>query len=178
MSLGVLQSLDNGNERVNKIIIAPHADDEVIGCSQLLGSSCHVIFTTLMSKARRKEAQDLAEEVGFEVEFKDPSFVLHDCFVGLNLKNTIIIAPDPILETHPAHRLAGFSAWQEALRYKVRFATYTTNMMAPYTRELDEEDQVDKKSLLGFYPSQKSLWKNDHKYFLFEGLCEWNPKLG
>jgi hypothetical protein len=49
---------------------------------------------------------------------------------------------------------------------------YNTIMNAPYIHEI--KDPEDKKNCLNIiYPSQKSLWETDYKYFLYEGRVKW-----
>jgi hypothetical protein len=61
---------------------------------------------------------------------------------------------------------------EDYLRKGMNVVFYSVNMQAPYISEV--KDFKNKKKLLDVvYFSQKSLWKNNHKYFLFEGRCKW-----
>jgi hypothetical protein len=56
------------------------------------------------------------------------------------------------------------------MKYNVIF--YNVNMQAPYIFEVKNKDEK-KKLLDDVYSSQSDLWKNDAKYYLFEGYCKW-----
>ena len=93
----------------------------------------------------------------------------------LAMKNLILFFPDPIYETHPLHRQWGYAGEMMARTgHNVLF--YNTTMTAPYIHEvyLSEEKH---KALNETYRSQRSLWKWDHKYFLFEGYNSWKFNL-
>ena len=82
-------------------IIAPHPDDEVIGCFGILkekpfGDIC-VIFLEV-DVQRKKEAEKSARLLKFQAEFglKHYDWVDEEVFV-----------PDPFTERHPLHREEG-----------------------------------------------------------------------
>ncbi len=148
------------------IIISPHMDDECMIYEILKTKNPIVVYTEEATKERQEEALTLREHVQIKAQmfFKSIPNQL------LNFDNTFYF-PDPYFETHPAHRSQGFIGEQMARKgYNVIF--YTTNMQAPYIREV--YDPKGKEELLNkVYPSQKSLWEYDKKYILFEGYCQW-----
>ena len=152
------------------IIIAPHCDDEIIGCYEQLMKPLNnliIIYSGDIDADRRNTVLKLKEEV---VNVKVQLFQHTIPQPFLNPLNKFFF-PDPIYENHPKHREWGFMGEQFArARFDVTF--YNTNMNAPYIHEVKLPD--DKKYLLNkVYPEQKSLWEYDHKYFLFEGYCKW-----
>ena len=164
-----------------KLIIAPHPDDEVIGCSRLLTPETRVLFTTskAWTEERKKEATLLAKALSFRV--------IVPCTLARSRSGSLeemwrehgsdlcVFAPDPVWETHPDHVDIGCQIRTLSREMDFRFFTYTTNMRAPYVEELSKGEALMKKDMLAFYESQSDLWKYDHRYFLFEGIAEWNP---
>ena len=150
------------------VIIAPHADDELIGCYKILADEDVrpvIIYTEEMSKERQEEVKGIREHF----TIKGQMFCRSIPPQFLNPTTTFYFpGPD---ELHPAHRAQ--AAVGEALaRQGLNVIFYTTNMNVPYIRE--EKDPEKKKSFLNLiYQSQSDLWKYDHKYFLFCGFCKY-----
>ena len=151
------------------VIIAPHCDDEIIGCYEiLLDSNPIIIYYGDSPKERREEAQKLKEYINIKAQLFQKEIPTHI------IKNCHIFAPDPFFEIHPLHRKLGFKA-EQLLRdgYDVTF--YNTIMNAPYIHEV--ENIKEKEELLNtVYPTQKDLWLYEKKYVLFEGRCTWHRK--
>ena len=142
------------------IIIAPHADDELIGCSTLLqwGKIDGIIYVKTTQK-REVEARKLCKDIDVKCWF-----LCGDIWNLLNLlpEYTYYI-PSPE-DGHPLHSLVYYLMFHEYPNLIV----YSTYMNDYFVREV--EDPQYKLNLLNkYYPSQKSLWEFDHKYFLFEG---------
>lgn len=152
------------------VIIAPHCDDEIIGCFEQLTNSSNnlvIIYSGDADSERREKAMKLKEKVP---NIKSQIFQLSIPQPFLNLQNKFFF-PDPSYEIHPKHREWGFIGEQLARQgFDVTF--YNTLMNAPYIHESQKPD--DKKFLLDeIYPDQKSLWEYDHRYYLFEGYVKW-----
>lgn len=153
-------------EEPKRIIVAPHPDDEIIGCFGKLTENCIIIYDGETGAQRREEILNLRE---FYPSCKQlfqktipPSF--------LNRLNMILI-PDPIYETHPLHRRWG-ALGEKLVRDGQNVIFYNTTMTAPYIHEV--EDSEKKLYLLNdVYPSQSDLWRYEKKYILFEGYCKW-----
>lgn len=156
------------SEEKTHIIIAPHCDDEIIGCYEVLlkEKKVIVIYTENVDQNRREESLELKkhfDNVGVQLFLKHvPSNLLN--------KDSVLYFPSES-ETHPAHRKV-FAHGEELARKGLNVIFYTTNMQPKWIHEVEIPEQ--KKQLLDIiYPSQKSLWEFDHKYFLFEGRCSW-----
>ena len=149
------------------IIWAPHADDEIIGCYEvLIRDHPAIIYSGDLDNKRREEALKLREHVEI-----GPQLFLMTVPPSLMQKGNTFYFPDPVEEWHPQHREVGFMGEQLARGgYNVIF--YSVNMQAKYIHRAP--DATAKKELLDkVYPSQADLWKYDNKYYLFEGYCKW-----
>jgi hypothetical protein len=151
------------------IIIAPHPDDEIIGCYEKLIDKeiiPIIIYGPNTEQKRREEALKLKDFTDIKIQL----FLSNIPSQFLNTENTFMV-PDPIYESHPLHRFYG-AMGENMARQGLDVMFYTTQMNAPYIREV--EDSGAKKSLMNtVYFGQSSLWEYDHKYFLFEGYCKW-----
>lgn len=146
------------------IIIAPHADDEIIGCFEIFGK--HPTLVLFPTEQAWKEAQKASELFGFTREI-----LTEKKLDGIG-KNDILFFPDPTTEFHPLHKQIGAIGliFLKAHHHNIFF--YTTNMNAPYLRET--KDPIKKRDALNAaYPEKQALWEYDHKYFLFEGQVKW-----
>jgi hypothetical protein len=152
------------------VIVAPHCDDELIGCYEIIikKEPTAIVFTGEMSRERQEEALKLREE------YENLSWYFFNPEVppGLIDKENTYYFPDPIYEIHPLHRYTGSLGEILLRRHKLNVKFYVTRMNAPYIHEVP--DSIKKKELLDkIYPSQKSLWEMDHGLYLFEGRCIW-----
>jgi len=151
------------------IIVAPHPDDEIIGCYEFLtkkGNQPIIIYGPDTDSKRREEVTKLRQ-------FTEVKAQLFQASIPTNLltKDNLLLFPDPIYETHPLHRHYGMMG-ENAARQGMDVIFYSTNMRAPYIHEVIFPD-VKKTLLNSVYFSQSSLWEYNHKYFLFEGYCKW-----
>ena len=150
------------------IIVAPHPDDEIIGCYEVMKADKKpiIIYGGNTEHDRRQEVKNVKK-------FFDVKVLMFQTTIPPNLlqaENTFYF-PDPTYENHPLHRAYGFQG-EGLARGGFNVIFYSTNMNAPYIHEV--ADPGDKKMLLeSCYPSQSDLWKYDHKYFLFEGYTKW-----
>lgn len=150
------------------IIVAPHPDDEIIGCFEVLRErKCIIIYSGSTPAKRREEAMKL-KETDFDISTQlflnsiPPPF--------LNVGNTFYF-PDPVNEVHPLHRQYG-QMGEMLARSKEDVIFYTTLMNTPYIHEVQySEAKEDMLNLV--YKSQKSLWEYEKKFILFEGRCKW-----
>jgi len=151
----------------------PHADDEIIGCSTILQTGLVkqiICGTHEVMKECNAAHKNLPKKERFLCRMTTGFLERLSDFE--NHKNDILFFPDPIYEIHPEHRVWG-AVGERLLRekgYNVIF--YSINMQAPYVRQVPNFER--KKELLNqCYPGKKSLWRYEHKYFLFEGYNKW-----
>lgn len=159
-----------------KIIFAPHADDELIGCYEIIrvGDPCLVIYTSKMSKERKIETNKVSEYFDNLTTRCEPDYY-HSYGLLRMLMNEKYYEefyfPDPFNELHPEHKMLGFhgyKAWKENDNLNIIF--YSTNMNTNYLHELDDNSKNMKEAALNsIYPSQSDLWKYEKKYIFFEG---------
>jgi hypothetical protein len=148
------------------VVVAPHPDDELIGCYHLFRKKLvkKVLYYNLnrMSKARQKEAVNFCKDMGVEYN------ILTDSSISELSKTETYLIPFST-DHHPEHK------WIHSL-FKHHFTNigfYSIDMNNDFVRELDEKDKTAKKRMLDtYFPSQKSLWKSDWKYWMFEGIVE------
>jgi len=149
------------------LIIAPHCDDEIIGCYEVLKKHKSIIIYTEEADTKRKEE---AKNLRKYIDIKSQLFLrtIPESFIN---KDTTLYFPDPINEIHHAHRLQGIVG-EQLVRAGLDVIFYSVNMLAPYCHEV--ENSVEKEKVLNsVYPSQSDLWKYDKRYILFEGRCKW-----
>jgi hypothetical protein len=98
---------------MNSLIIAPHPDDEIIGCFEILNDpkqKVTIIYDGETPDIRRKETNKL-REVFSSVKNQVYHSSLPTMYVS---KDVTIYAPDPVHEIHPLHRSWGL--WQSKLQ--------------------------------------------------------------
>jgi len=160
--------MKDGEDKNQTIIVAPHPDDEIIGCYEiLLKEKPIVIYSVFTEPSRREESMKLKQFVDVNVQLFLQSIPSN----FINPSNTIYM-PDPIYETHPEHRQWGHIGESIARSGHTNVIFYNTTMTAPYVH-LTKESEKKEKLLNDVYPSQKSLWEYEKKYVLFEGYCKW-----
>ena len=148
------------------IIVAPHPDDEIIGNFELLTNpdiSPIIIYTEDVPNDRRQESMNLKK---FVPNVKVQLFANH---IPENLLNpkTPLYFPDFVNEFHPDHVKIG-NRGLELFHKGLNVIFYSIQMNTKYIHTV--KDFKGKRHLLEkVYPSQKDMWKFDHKYFLFEG---------
>ena len=149
-------------------IFSPHCDDELIGCSEILDSVFSIYYFDY-NEDRFKESFKLCSDLDIRFQFATIKELINckDLF-----NNQVIYAPDPFTEVHPLHKAVGAYAYLlHHTRQCAKVIFYSTNMCQSWIHEV--QDPENKKNLLNrYYNSQKSLWEQDYKYFLFEGRME------
>jgi len=150
------------------VIVAPHADDEIIGCYEVLSKKGKpiIIYSGDMEAARRETVLKLKEHVDCKLQLFQ--MTIPQTFLK---KENLFYLPDPHFEHHPKHREWGYIG-ETMARNGFHVIFYNTNMTAPYIHEVKNPDK--KEELLNkVYPDQNDLWKYEKKYVLFEGYCKW-----
>lgn len=149
-----------------KVIIAPHPDDEIIGCFEVLKIADCIVYDGSTPQDRRQESMNLRDHMP---NIKMQMFNHSIPPMVMQKENTFYM---PIFsEHHPLHRKWGFAGDQMA-RNGFDIVFYTTQMDTLFIHEV--ENPQEKEELLNkVYPSQKSLWEYEKKYVLFEGYCKW-----
>jgi len=156
------------------LIVSPHADDELINCFTILSNTRNLIIhigydTSELDSVRKLESLSLMKF------FKNIEEYYYFCDLSFfndsdRLRQyEIFYFPDPVYEKHFLHRYWGVVG-EKLLRTGYNVVFYSID--APYIFKLKEWEK--KKELLdSVYPSQKSLWELDRKFYYFEGFCQW-----
>lgn len=156
-------------------IISPHGDDAIIGCYEVImkhtmAKDRVVILYPDLLRVYSSTSREL-KGMGIEYYIGEGSrqfFPEHNNCIAIQQ----YFVPDPYYEFHPAHRKWGMVGEQWLRDGKANVVFYSVNMQSPYIREV--KDPEDKLALLErCFPEERSLWEHDHKYFLFEGQCQW-----
>lgn len=152
---------------MESVIVAPHPDDEVIGCYKYLTQTNPIIiYDGDTNKFRREEAAKLRDHAEIKVQLYQKSIPPN--FIS---KDTVLYFPDPVYEVHPLHRRWG-QIGEKIARDGFNVIFYNTIMNAPYIHEA--QNPGAKEALLNtVYLSQANMWKYEKKYVLFEGYNQW-----
>ena len=145
------------------VIFAPHVDDEMIGCFNLIneGKIDAVYYFYDLTEDRIQEAENAAKLFGFEVIMGGFSKE----FFMTSAKDVIILAPN-IHDEHPHHKEVNRLAKQ--LPNKKLYYSVDMNVKKEVLANYDTK----RTALTSLYPSQKKLFEKDDKYHLFESILE------
>ena len=150
-------------KRMN-ILVSPHADDELIGAYSLIKSGQIDKVVYLDTPPERFK---LAERVGDDFGFMGQTIDIRQLFdIMIPEEDNVWFIPD-IMDSHLLHKAANCIGRLSGCR----LGYFTINMNTGYIKELSAKDKEEKRAVLNkYYPDQSSLWENDWKYFLFEGV--------
>jgi hypothetical protein len=157
--------------------IIPHPDDEIIGLYRLINAGLVDLLVVMepVSEIEREkrldEMEKCAEHFRIDVEIAKSHNEMQILIEDLRYSNNGVkfMAPDPLYETHPLHKKC--AAVVDATCSDEEVFYYSTQMNTPYLDEigLSSEGLHKRATLDRFYQTQKSLWDNDYRYWLFEG---------
>ena len=158
----------------NLLILAPHVDDELIGCYTLFrlqNVNIEVHYFEELDSERRAEAEEASLELGFKCMFAEPGAE------GYKVTKELIDAGnfDQVYcpsraDLHDAHRRINSEFRSRSTHfYSVDMSegSYTLSADGGYTSSWDKLRLLNK-----LYPSQKALWETNAKYYLFENIRE------
>jgi LmbE family N-acetylglucosaminyl deacetylase len=155
------------------LVIAPHGDDEIIGCYGLLREVRLYNEVAAIYYPNGIGSDPGPERVSkmFNVTIFDTQSEYTKWLSGVRT-DVCFHAPDPYFEHHPSHKRYGAFAEQvfreggiESLYF------YSTRMDTPYYFEVPDPEEK-RQALNVCYPEKRSLWEYDHRYFLFESSVQ------
>ena len=157
------------------VIFAPHVDDEMIGCWSILAEKLvdKVYYFYDLDPHRIDEAWGAADTFGFEpvfINYEKTDSEWNDC-IREDIKDKILLIPS-IKDAHPDHKEV--NAYGKRFNVEKRFYSVDMNHK---TELLSENSRFAKRGNLDVcYPSQKSLWATDAKYYLFESIQRYDSR--
>jgi len=148
------------------VILAPHVDDEVIGCFSILESRqvVSVYYFYELTPERKEEALKCAKKYGFAPVFMDMDAKSE---ISLDLDPELTVLVPSVRDAHPHHKevnVLGQTLSNPRLYYSVD--------MNGRFKVLDTVTQERKRAALEeLFPSQARLFQRDDKYVLFESIA-------
>lgn len=151
------------NNRKRVLILAPHADDELIGCWSVLTNPENLVdiyYFYDLTKERVQESRTLREYL--------PTIHNTTWTYGV-LDDTI--RSDLYSEIYVPSRRDGHEAHKKISVHYRMYATHFYSVDMHDAHYLGDEEAGKKKDLLNLvYPSQRALWETNAKYYLFESI--------
>lgn len=146
--------------KISVLIIAPHVDDEMIGCWSVLmnaGYDVTVLYMYELTVERKLEAEHAATLLGFKPVFMSDIVSL----VGVVVEDFKEVYVPSRRDAHQDHQ-------QVNKRYREHATHFYSVDMAQGKLVVDRDAKL--AALNECYPSQAALWQNDAKYWLFEDI--------
>lgn len=173
------------------IILAPHLDDEIIGCYSLLMSHKATMDSFRIDRILYF-SRDAERERELNNRDRDPVFCPYEgegadgirytletqtsaskILRGLTVHDCVFIPSQH--DFHPLHRkINRLASWSLGMRVQRYF--YSVEMNVPWLTECSDPDGK-KKLLKEWYPSQKKTLKKNDKYFLFESIKPYDDQV-
>lgn len=151
------------------IIVAPHPDDELIGCFSMLKAGevaevWYIFDHGIEHRHRMSEAIRCAATFGFKPIFLDGIQDLLEYAEQSGPQKRLVIPS--IHDSHPQHKLCN----QVCRKYAAKF--YSVDLEYAKSKAVFSTEMLEAKKayLDGIYSTQKALWDSNASYFLFENL--------
>jgi len=158
-----VKGLGGKKKMKDTIIISPHPDDFLIGCYELVEK--YPVKNILFLSKYNKQADTAAEYFGTVPIFTFSQFLQRFLY---ELNPEIIFSPS--LKDQPLHPLHREATWLVKLWAKDRNVLVVEYTIHKVGELFLVENWKKKRELLDcFFPTEKSLWENEWKYFLYEG---------
>jgi len=169
MPVGIIFIVESVHQHMKWIVIAPHPDDEVIGCHTMLSARDVIeVWYVWWDTDRQKEALKCSDLFLFRPVFLSGVEGLLERLKTIDVSIVGLVLPSPG-DDHYQHKQAYYIV--SACLPMVRIRVYSTGMKEWFVRKAS--DSTGKRCALDCcYPSQASLWKYDYRYFMFEGMVE------
>jgi len=147
------------------IILAPHLDDELIGCYSVLSRVGLVIYFDRDEK--RLDHLDAADIPRRYLWYHDSSAAAKVSLANQTSADILYVPSQ--FDYHPLHRIVRSCGIDWAGRTKTQLRFYSVEMNVPWLEE--EDDSKGKEALFReLYPSQVDTITKSDKYFLFRSI--------
>jgi len=143
------------------IILAPHIDDELIGCYSILHDIDEVYYFFDITEERKIEALNTGRKFNFKCYFGVP----------FNASKVDTVYVTTSMDLHKDHKILNRIAKnkEKLLNFKLKFYSIDMNRKPNFLEDLHQQKKDDMYKL---FPSQKGLFDSDEKYFLFEDIFD------
>lgn len=160
-------SVSVANFQHKVIILAPHPDDELIGCYSLLESRTvdYVAYFNELTDSRKAEALRCAKQYEFTPLFIESAQDTEQ--LELLLAGSYVFVP-AITDEHPDHKALNSKYRSFPGAYATRF--YSVDMGSGKTVLTEDQRGFKWLALDTLYPSQQGLWATNASYYLFEHI--------
>ena len=149
---------------MNKIVFAPHLDDEVIGCYSIWDEIDVVVY--FKKDYREKIVRDIISNKTSTQKF--PRYIHIDDFIFADLTTTDTVYLPSKYDFHPLHK----EVRNKFLILPCKKMFYSVEMNVPWLEE--EKDSEGKLKLLKLLYPGEDLFINNAKYYLFNSIKEYD----
>jgi hypothetical protein len=152
-----------------KLIIAPHIDDELIGCYSVLANSpkhsVTILFRYELTEERKRESGNLKNFF--------PSVAVLVYATDQDLADRFSYLIEEADEVYVPSRRDGHADHRKVNAQYRKHATHFYSVDMEGGAYIGDEASKKKHHCLNMcYPSQKSLWETNAKYYLFEAISK------
>lgn len=152
------------------LIVAPHPDDEVIGCwsviRDFMGSHSHDLVIACVnpeSEERKREFMNVVKIIGCD------GLIGLDEALSIAKDADVVFVPHP-LDNHPHHKWVTTSFQMSGISGKLRY--YSTEMNVWWALKSLEDWKDKMRFLIEHYPSQKEEFMANRHWLHFEAITE------
>jgi len=154
-------------QRVSRAVVAPHCDDETLGCGGLLAKyrdECGVIVLTESNRVRSKEFQRAQEVLGYSTAH---SLGLSDGNLGQDMHNLVGVLDEILAQWQPRELYLPFPSLHQD-----HVATYEAGMRAARLSMTEGHHFTPSVYVYDVAVYDTALYPSDLRWNVFESLTE------
>jgi len=148
------------NHIYDLIVLAPHIDDEIIGCFSLLKQykKIKIVYFHDLDNIRKAEAKEVSVVTHWDISFNGYAEPIDE--------NSLLAVPIKY-DLHPHHR--GVAKYAKKLKNKKVYYSVDKNIPCDL---LSKDAREEKEAFLNKFYKSQDLWVYNKKYILFEKIFE------